>query len=102
MAIINLSFFDASELPGVEPWRLFPKSDISSYGQMLKAVSRVADHCISVFSPAPAPAADDDEDDEPRAPTTRLGFVSETGWHPVGESIHSLLTSSASSERQCD
>lgn len=98
LAIINLSFFDASEFPSIEPWRLFPRSDVSSYGQILEAVSKVADHCISLFTPAAALLAADDDDDKSGAPVTRLGFVSETGWHAVGESMQSLLNSSASSD----
>jgi len=34
------------ELPGVPPWSLYPTSDMTSYGRILKAVSNVADHYI--------------------------------------------------------
>lgn len=74
MAIVPLLVFDAGELPGVLPRRLYPTTDITSHWRILRAVSRVAEHCISCFVAVNNPFK-----------ATSLTFVSETGWHPVGE-----------------
>lgn len=72
MAIASLSTFETEELPGVPEWRLFPKSDVSSYGKMFTAVRDIADNCLSKYL-----AADG-------SPKPGLQFVSQTGWEAVG------------------
>ena len=73
MAIALLADFETEELPGVPYWRLFPKIDVSSYGEMWTAAQDVANNCISKFLPAPNNEA-----------PSGLTFVSDTGWEAVG------------------
>ncbi len=49
MAIVMLASFDPEELPGIQPWRLFPLMDIGSYRDAWNAVRHVASNCISPF-----------------------------------------------------
>lgn len=83
MAILPLHLFNAAELPGVPPWRMYPTSDITSYWKIMKAVSNVADHCISRFVAANSSFE-----------RTSLTFISETGWQPIGECIFVSCSSS--------
>ena len=84
MAVVSLSAFDPAEIPGIPSWRLFPKSDESSYAQIWAAVRNVAYNCLSKFLTA---------DDNPSQLSAGLKFVSDTGWDVVGEFCIFLLCS---------
>ncbi len=67
-----LASFNPEDLPGVPSWQIYPLSDISSYGEMWKAVRQVVDGCISpYFSTNSSTLADPN-------------FPSDTGWKAVG------------------
>lgn len=74
MAIVSLSCFEPEELPGVPPWRLFPKGDVSNYGNIWTAVRNIANNCISEYATANTTLA-----------SPSLQFVSDTGWDAVGK-----------------
>ena len=81
MAIVSLSAFVPEELPGVPYWRLFPKSDISSYAQIWKAANNIAANCISKVMALGNVS-------EPTDPN----FLSDTGWDAVGKAELQSLT----------
>ncbi len=74
MAIVSLSVFEPGELGSIPLWRPFPKSDVASYGDMFKAVEKIAANCISKFATANSTLE-----------AGSLNFVSDTGWDAVGK-----------------
>lgn len=73
-----LASFDPEELPGVQPWRLYPRMDIGSYKDVWSAVRLVASNCIS-----PILATNRILDPE----LSESNFVSETGYSEFGMSF---------------
>lgn len=73
MAIASLGAFEPEDLPGIEPWQLFPKSDISSYGKIWGAVRNIDHNCISPFLGANESSG-----------LSESNFISQTGYDAVG------------------